>query len=135
MEKVAALMASGSGVKEAAETAGVSRQKVWRWEKEDDEDGRTFRALVAQAQERVGQAVAQDGVAQALVRLRGLAPKIVDVFEAGLSPTVDLKLRLRAGDLAARRIPEMAPQSKVEHSGTLEARIREYHADGPQPSD
>ncbi|MGQ0670836.1 MAG: helix-turn-helix domain-containing protein [Actinomycetota bacterium] len=111
---VAAALASGASITEAAERCGVARQSIWRWTQTDE----AFREM------RAG------NVTAALAALRDLSLDAASVVAEELQG----EDRLRAAALVFRHVPEFAQRLDVQVS-TLEARLAELDAAGDTGSD
>lgn len=113
----ATALAQGESIDAAAEAAGVSRQTLWRWDREDDE----FRQIRAKLQVGLG----NDAVVLAVSAARRMTPAAVQ----------GLGTKIREGDVKAmiailKTQPEFHPTRKIEVSGVLERRLAELDASG-----
>jgi hypothetical protein len=153
------LLAQGVGVVEAAKRSEIGRTTLWRLLHGEDQEAQEFRADLSRLREHIASEAADDVVAQAVKDLRDLAPEAVKAFRDGLASEArwqaiklgnsesgeriekvelpDNSLRVKTADLVTKRIAELVPRQKtdVEHSGTLEHRIREWRERGIEPPD
>lgn len=147
--EVVANLVGGCGVKEAAERAGIHRQRVPEWIAKQDSE---FLELLDRAGYGLAEVVVDEAVAAALAAARNLTPKAVERIQRGLAIThVNKALSVPQGDgmssveivavpdegVAAeialkflRFIQEFNPKTQVEHSGhvTLAERLEERAA-------
>jgi len=157
----AAALASGMGIEEAAEAAGLHRSSLWRMDTEGDPE---FAALREKA---LGQII-EKGVKTAVAELRRIGPKAVKALERGIEadtrfqvfsktistvegagkeavrtsetvaelvPIPDLSLSVRAAGMALDRVPELGKKQTTEVTGTLEVRLAEVDSHGPREWD
>jgi hypothetical protein len=120
--EVIAHLLAGCGPKEAAERAGIYRQRIWEWRRQDAE----FQAMLEEAGMALSTAMVDEAVAEAVARIRTLAPWAVIAIEASVA-----KGNIKAAGLVLRYIQEMQPKSEVQVTG-LEERLA---AIGDSPSD
>jgi predicted transcriptional regulator len=149
------LLAQGVGTVEAAKRSEIGRTTLWRLMHGEDQEAKEFRTGLSRLRELIASEAADDVVAQAVKDLRDLAPEVIEAFRKGLAadvrytalkgedggvvkvPLPDVSLAVKTADIVSKRITELVPQSKaeIEHSGTLEHRIREWRERGIEPSD
>ncbi|MGH7342878.1 MAG: hypothetical protein ACREKH_20530 [Candidatus Rokuibacteriota bacterium] len=112
--RAAALWGAGVPRHEILEVIGIDRRTLWEWRTTDPEF------------QRIARETAELGVAEAVIRLRALAPNVVEAFERGLASThrqqaMKLKeLSIDDGDLAAERVKivELADNSLAVQTAT-----------------
>lgn len=136
-------LAEGVGPSEIAESGIIGRTTLWRLIHGETTEAKEFQAFVEDLRERIAREASDDVVARELENLRRLAPLAIRAFEDGLradtryvhhkgTPVAlpDRSLAVKTADLVTKRIPELLPGQKTEHSGTvtLEARLAELDA-------
>lgn len=123
--RAAAMWGAGIARAEILEEIGIDRRTLWEWRTKDPE----FAAIARR--------VADEGVGETVIRLRALAPNVVEAFERGLASIhkavkgledqvvllPDNALAVQTAKLVSERIPELMPRKGVEVDVDLSERV------------